>query len=205
MVASFESQPHGGRALERHTRPDPRRYGTPASSLPNILYQGTMRSRQPARVRSTDRRLRRCEPVPRIAVVRVLACSYACDAAFAAGVVGLWGKEDAMRRLVVMFSAATLSLLGGVIATSAVASGGTATTEPSSAASEAPAATEAPASAEAGPEFRAVALLDAAGYEAALGAPLRGGPQDNGGVNMQYVGGFTSSAFLVTADDIEVT
>jgi hypothetical protein len=37
-----------------------------------------------------------------------------------------------MRRLVVLFSAATLSLAGGVIATSAVASGGTDTTEPSS-------------------------------------------------------------------------
>jgi hypothetical protein len=37
-----------------------------------------------------------------------------------------------MRRLVVLFSAATLSLVGGVIATSAVASGTTATTEPSS-------------------------------------------------------------------------
>ena len=51
-----------------------------------------------------------------------------------------------MRRLVVLFSAATLSLVGGVIATSAVASGSTATTEPSSAATEAAAATEAPAS-----------------------------------------------------------
>jgi hypothetical protein len=51
-----------------------------------------------------------------------------------------------MRRLVVLFSAATLSLVGGVIATSAGASGGTATTEPSSAATEAPVATEAPAS-----------------------------------------------------------
>jgi hypothetical protein len=37
-----------------------------------------------------------------------------------------------MRRLVVLFSAATLSLVGGVIATSAVASASTATTEPSS-------------------------------------------------------------------------
>jgi hypothetical protein len=37
-----------------------------------------------------------------------------------------------MRRLVVLFSAATLSLVGGVIATSAVASAGSATTEPSS-------------------------------------------------------------------------
>jgi hypothetical protein len=51
-----------------------------------------------------------------------------------------------MRRLVVLFSAATLSLVGGVIATSAVASGSTPTTEPSSAATEAAAATEAPAS-----------------------------------------------------------
>src|SRR5262245_32995516 len=51
-----------------------------------------------------------------------------------------------MRRLVVLFSAATLSLVGEVIATSAVASGSTATTEPSSAATEAPVATEAPAS-----------------------------------------------------------
>jgi hypothetical protein len=51
-----------------------------------------------------------------------------------------------MRRLVVLFSAATLSLVGGVIATSAVASGSTAPTEPSSAATEAPAATEASAS-----------------------------------------------------------
>jgi hypothetical protein len=37
-----------------------------------------------------------------------------------------------MRRLVVLFSAATLSLVGGVIGASAVASGSTATTEPSS-------------------------------------------------------------------------
>jgi hypothetical protein len=37
-----------------------------------------------------------------------------------------------MRRLVTLFSAATLSLVGGVIATSAVASGSTPTTEPSS-------------------------------------------------------------------------
>jgi hypothetical protein len=37
-----------------------------------------------------------------------------------------------MRRFVTLFSAATLSLVGGVIATSAVASGTTATTEPSS-------------------------------------------------------------------------
>jgi hypothetical protein len=37
-----------------------------------------------------------------------------------------------MRRLVVLFSAVTLSLVGGVIATSAVASASTATTEPSS-------------------------------------------------------------------------
>jgi hypothetical protein len=37
-----------------------------------------------------------------------------------------------MRRLVVLFSAATLSLVGGVIATSAVTSASTATTEPSS-------------------------------------------------------------------------
>jgi hypothetical protein len=51
-----------------------------------------------------------------------------------------------MRRLVVLFSAATLSLVGGVIATSAVASGSTAPTEPSSAVTEAAAATEAPAS-----------------------------------------------------------
>jgi quercetin dioxygenase-like cupin family protein len=29
MVASLRSQPHGGRAFTRHTRPDPRRYGTP--------------------------------------------------------------------------------------------------------------------------------------------------------------------------------
>ena len=29
MVASLKSQPHGGRAFTRHTRPDPRRYGTP--------------------------------------------------------------------------------------------------------------------------------------------------------------------------------
>jgi hypothetical protein len=50
-----------------------------------------------------------------------------------------------MRHLVVLFSAATLSLVGGVIATSAAASGSTATTEPSSAATEAPAATEAAA------------------------------------------------------------
>jgi hypothetical protein len=42
------------------------------------------------------------------------------------------GKEDAMRRLVTLFSAATLSLVGGVIGTSAVASGATATTEPPS-------------------------------------------------------------------------
>lgn len=51
-----------------------------------------------------------------------------------------------MRRLIVLFSAATLSLVGGVIATSAGASGSTATTESSSAATDAPAATEAPAS-----------------------------------------------------------
>jgi len=41
-----------------------------------------------------------------------------------------------MRRLAVLFSAATLSLVGGVIATSAVASASTATTEPSSTATE---------------------------------------------------------------------
>jgi hypothetical protein len=51
-----------------------------------------------------------------------------------------------MRRLVVLFSAATLSLVGGVIATSTRASGSTATTESSSAATEASAAPEAPAS-----------------------------------------------------------
>jgi hypothetical protein len=62
-----------------------------------------------------------------------------------------------------------------------------------------------PGPAQAGPEFRAAALLDAAGYQAALGAPLRGGPQDNGGVDEPYGGGFTSSAFVVTADDMEVT
>ncbi len=39
-----------------------------------------------------------------------------------------------MRRLVILFSAATLSLVGGVIGTSAVASGGTDTTVPSEAA-----------------------------------------------------------------------
>src|SRR5262245_17880367 len=71
----------------------------------------------------------------------------------AAGVaVGPWGKECAMRRLVVLFSAATLSLVGGVIATSAVASGSTPATEPSSAATEAAAATEAPASTAGGAE-----------------------------------------------------
>jgi hypothetical protein len=57
----------------------------------------------------------------------------------------------------------------------------------------------------AGPEVSAFMLLDAAGYEAALGAPLRGGPQDNGGVPDPYVGGYTSTALVVTADDMEVT
>ena len=51
-----------------------------------------------------------------------------------------------MRRLVVLFSATTLSLVGGVIATSAGASGSTPTTEPSSGATEAAAATAASAS-----------------------------------------------------------
>ena len=51
-----------------------------------------------------------------------------------------------MRRFVVLFSAATLSFVGGVIATSSGASGSTATTEPSSAATDAAAATEPPAS-----------------------------------------------------------
>jgi hypothetical protein len=34
IVASFESQPPGGRAFMRHTRPDPRRYGTPPRRCP---------------------------------------------------------------------------------------------------------------------------------------------------------------------------
>ena len=34
MVASLRSQPHGGRAFTRHTRPDPRRYGTPPRRCP---------------------------------------------------------------------------------------------------------------------------------------------------------------------------
>jgi len=51
MVASRESQPHGGRAFMRHTRPDPRRYGTPRRRCPNILYQGN-RCAHPGRERS---------------------------------------------------------------------------------------------------------------------------------------------------------
>jgi hypothetical protein len=49
MVASLRSQPHGGRAFTRHTRPDPRRYGTPPRRCPtpSIRAFGTFNARTP--------------------------------------------------------------------------------------------------------------------------------------------------------------
>ena len=49
MVASLRSQPHGGRAFTRHTRPDPRRYGTPPRRCLTSSIRAILRSRAAGR------------------------------------------------------------------------------------------------------------------------------------------------------------